>query len=68
MRSLQPPTEDEQFETYKRVIETMEKKGVVTIRTLDVGGDKEIPYLNFKKEENPFWAFGHLGCIRNMRN
>ncbi|WNY64180.1 phosphoenolpyruvate--protein phosphotransferase [Borreliella americana] len=60
MRSLQPPTEDEQFETYKRVIETMEKKGVVTIRTLDVGGDKEIPYLNFKKEENPFLGFRAL--------
>ncbi|WKD00888.1 phosphoenolpyruvate--protein phosphotransferase [Borreliella americana] len=60
MRSLQPPTEDEQFETYKRVIETMEKKGIVTIRTLDVGGDKEIPYLNFKKEENPFLGFRAL--------
>ncbi|PRR00244.1 phosphoenolpyruvate--protein phosphotransferase [Borreliella burgdorferi] len=60
MRSLQPPTEDEQFETYKRVIETMEKKGVVTIRTLDVGGDKEIPYLNFNKEENPFLGFRAL--------
>ncbi|WKC79934.1 phosphoenolpyruvate--protein phosphotransferase [Borreliella tanukii] len=60
MKSLQPPTEDEQFETYKRVIDTMEKKGVVTIRTLDVGGDKEIPYLNFKKEENPFLGFRAL--------
>ncbi|MBB6212673.1 phosphoenolpyruvate--protein phosphotransferase [Borreliella californiensis] len=60
MKSLQPPTEDDQFETYKRVIETMEKKGVVTIRTLDVGGDKEIPYLNFKKEENPFLGFRAL--------
>ncbi|WP_419264607.1 phosphoenolpyruvate--protein phosphotransferase [Borreliella afzelii] len=60
MKSLQPPTEDEQFETYKRVIDTMEKKGVVTIRTLDVGGDKEIPYLNFEKEENPFLGFRAL--------
>ncbi|WP_210380513.1 phosphoenolpyruvate--protein phosphotransferase [Borreliella valaisiana] len=60
MKSLQPPTEDEQFETYKRVVDTMEKKGVVTIRTLDVGGDKEIPYLNFKKEENPFLGFRAL--------
>lgn len=60
MKSLQPPTEDEQFETYKKVIDTMEKKGVVTIRTLDVGGDKEIPYLNFKKEENPFLGFRAL--------
>lgn len=60
MKSLQPPTEDEQFETYKRVVDTMEKKGVVTIRTLDVGGDKEIPYLNFEKEENPFLGFRAL--------
>lgn len=60
MKSLQPPTEDEQFETYKRVIDTMEKKGVVTIRTLDVGGDKEIAYLNFEKEENPFLGFRAL--------
>ncbi len=60
MKSLQPPTEDEQFETYKRIIDTMEKKGVVTIRTLDVGGDKEIPYLNFEKEENPFLGFRAL--------
>nr|WP_267917051.1 phosphoenolpyruvate--protein phosphotransferase [Borreliella garinii] len=60
MKSLQPPTEDEQFETYKRVVDTMEKKGIVTIRTLDVGGDKEIPYLNFEKEENPFLGFRAL--------
>ncbi|EED30299.1 phosphoenolpyruvate--protein phosphotransferase [Borreliella garinii] len=60
MKSLQPPTEDEQFETYKRVVDTMGKKGIVTIRTLDVGGDKEIPYLNFEKEENPFLGFRAL--------
>ncbi|WP_215537251.1 phosphoenolpyruvate--protein phosphotransferase [Borreliella bavariensis] len=60
MKSLQPPTEDEQFETYKRVVDTMEKRGIVTIRTLDVGGDKEIPYLNFEKEENPFLGFRAL--------
>lgn len=60
MKSLQPPTEDEQFETYKRVVDAMEKKGIVTIRTLDVGGDKEIPYLNFEKEENPFLGFRAL--------
>ncbi|WNY65992.1 phosphoenolpyruvate--protein phosphotransferase [Borreliella andersonii] len=68
MRSLQPPTEDEQFETYKRVVETMEKKGVVTIRTLDVGGDKEIPYLNFKKEENPFLGFRALRMYKEYED
>ncbi|WP_447407884.1 putative PEP-binding protein, partial [Staphylococcus aureus] len=38
------PTEDEQFEAYKKVLETMEDKRVV-VRTLDIGGDKELPYL-----------------------
>ncbi|ASQ29320.1 phosphoenolpyruvate--protein phosphotransferase [Borrelia miyamotoi] len=60
MESVKPPTEDEQFEAYKKVIETIEKKGVVTIRTLDVGGDKEIPYFNFPKEDNPFLGYRAL--------
>lgn len=47
------PTEDEQFETYKYVLEKMDGKPVI-IRTLDVGGDKQIPYLNLEKEQNPF--------------
>ena len=60
MESVKPPTEDEQFEAYKRVVETVEKKGVVTIRTLDIGGDKEIPYLHFPKEDNPFLGYRAL--------
>ncbi|AGT27514.1 phosphoenolpyruvate--protein phosphotransferase [Borrelia miyamotoi] len=60
MESVKPPTEDEQFEAYKKVIENIEKKGVVTIRTLDVGGDKEIPYFNFPKEDNPFLGYRAL--------
>ncbi|APR65003.1 phosphoenolpyruvate--protein phosphotransferase [Borrelia anserina] len=60
MESVKPPTEDEQFEAYKRVVETLEKKGVVTIRTLDIGGDKEIPYFNFSKEDNPFLGYRAL--------
>ncbi|UER68030.1 phosphoenolpyruvate--protein phosphotransferase [Borrelia sp. BU AG58] len=60
MESGKPPTEDEQFEAYKKVVETVEKKGVVTIRTLDVGGDKKIPYLNFPKEDNPFLGYRAL--------
>ncbi|QFP41795.1 phosphoenolpyruvate--protein phosphotransferase [Borrelia miyamotoi] len=60
MESVKPPTEDEQFEAYKKVVETIEKKGVVTIRTLDVGGDKEIPYFNFPKEDNPFLGYRAL--------
>lgn len=52
----QVPTEDEQFEAYKKVAETLEGKPVI-IRTLDIGGDKEIPYLGLSKEENPFLGF-----------
>ena len=50
------PTEDEQFEAYKKVATTLEGKPVI-IRTLDIGGDKEIPYLGLGKEENPFLGF-----------
>ncbi|WZL71968.1 phosphoenolpyruvate--protein phosphotransferase [Clostridiaceae bacterium 35-E11] len=46
------PTEEEQFQAYKIVLENMQGRAVV-IRTLDIGGDKEIPYLNLGKELNP---------------
>lgn len=52
----QLPTEDEQFESYKAVLEGMKGKPVV-VRTLDIGGDKELPYLNLPKEMNPFLGF-----------
>ncbi len=48
-----PPTEDEQFQAYKTVLEKFKGKPVI-IRTLDIGGDKQIPYLNLDKELNPF--------------
>ncbi len=48
-----PPTEDEQFEAYKVVLEKFNGKPII-IRTLDIGGDKQIPYLNLDKELNPF--------------
>jgi len=47
------PDENEQFQAYKQVAEGMSGKPVV-IRTLDVGGDKDIPYLDLPKEDNPF--------------
>ena len=50
------PSEDEQFEAYKAVLEGMEGKPVV-VRTLDIGGDKELPYLNLPKEMNPFLGY-----------
>jgi phosphoenolpyruvate-protein phosphotransferase (PTS system enzyme I) len=50
------PSEEEQFEAYKTVLEKMEGKPVV-VRTIDIGGDKELPYLNLPKEMNPFLGF-----------
>ena len=50
------PTEDEQFESYKFVLEKMEGKQVV-IRTLDIGGDKTLPYLPLPEEMNPFLGY-----------
>ena len=52
----QMPTEEEQFEAYKQVLETMDGKRVV-VRTLDIGGDKELPYLNLPEEMNPFLGY-----------
>lgn len=52
----QLPTEDEQFDAYKTVLERMEGKSVV-VRTLDIGGDKELPYLQLPKEMNPFLGY-----------
>lgn len=50
------PTEDEQFEAYKKAAVAMKGKPVI-IRTLDIGGDKEIPYMGLKKDENPFLGY-----------
>jgi len=51
-----PPSEDEQFEAYRKVLDEMKPHPVV-IRTLDAGGDKEVPYLNIPKEDNPFLGY-----------
>ena len=50
------PSEEEQFNSYKAVLEGMDGKPVV-VRTLDIGGDKDLPYLNLPKELNPFLGF-----------
>ncbi|WP_301099060.1 phosphoenolpyruvate-protein phosphotransferase PtsI [Otariodibacter sp.] len=59
------PSEEEQFEAYKEVVEAMEGK-VVILRTMDIGGDKELPYMNFPKEMNPFlgWRAVRIGLTR----
>ncbi len=59
------PTEDEQFEAYKQAAIVLKGKGLI-IRTLDIGGDKEIPYLGLEKEENPFMGFRAIRyCLKN---
>ena len=50
------PTEEEQFEAYKEVAEKMKGQPVI-IRTLDIGGDKDVPYLGLEHEDNPFLGF-----------
>ncbi|MGQ3381023.1 phosphoenolpyruvate--protein phosphotransferase [Priestia endophytica] len=61
------PTEEEQFEAYKTVLECMEGKPVV-VRTLDIGGDKELPYLDLPKEMNPFLGFRAIRLCLKMQD
>ncbi len=56
MGASQLPTEDEQFEAYKKVLQAMEGKSVV-VRTLDIGGDKKLTYLPLDPEMNPFLGY-----------
>lgn len=58
------PTEEEQFLSYKTVLEALNPKPVV-IRTLDVGGDKELPYLKIDKEMNPFLGYRAIRLCLN---
>jgi len=58
-----PPTEDEQFETYRDALAAF-PEGRVVVRTLDIGGDKQVPYLDLPDEENPF--LGERGIRRSL--
>ena len=59
------PTEQEQFEAYKEVAQAMKGKPVI-IRTLDIGGDKDIPYMKMEPEDNPFMGFRAIRyCLEN---
>lgn len=60
------PTEGEQFEAYKKVAVALAGKPVI-IRTLDIGGDKEIPYMNLKKDENPFLGYRAIRFCLNRQ-
>lgn len=59
------PGEEEQFQAYKEIVEAMAGK-LVVLRTMDIGGDKELPYLDLPKEMNPFlgWRAVRIGLVR----
>ncbi len=60
------PDEETQYEAYRQVCETLQGKPVI-IRTLDVGGDKDIPYIHVGEEENPFLGYRAVRyCLRNQ--
>ncbi|MFA7550359.1 MAG: phosphoenolpyruvate--protein phosphotransferase, partial [Sedimentibacter sp.] len=60
------PTEDEQFEQYKEVLVKMGDKPVI-IRTMDIGGDKNVPYIDIPKEMNPFLGYRAIRfCLGNV--
>lgn len=60
------PTEDEQFQAYKAVAEAMGSQAVI-IRTMDIGGDKDLPYMNLPKEENPFLGWRAIRIAMDHR-
>ena len=65
MDAKELPSEDEQFAAYQKVALRMKGHPII-IRTLDVGGDKEIPYMNLQKEDNPFMGFRAIRyCLNN---
>ncbi|WP_417230395.1 phosphoenolpyruvate--protein phosphotransferase [Thermophilibacter sp.] len=65
MGAKELPSEDDQFAAYQKVALRMKNQPVI-IRTLDVGGDKEIPYLNLCQEENPFMGYRAVRyCLNN---
>lgn len=67
MESDKFPTEDHQFEVYKKAAEKL-KDMPLLIRTLDIGGDKELSYFDFPKEENPFLGWRALRICFDMQD
>ncbi|MCI5768015.1 MAG: phosphoenolpyruvate--protein phosphotransferase [Ligilactobacillus ruminis] len=67
MNSNELPTEDEQYEAYKSALEGMSGKQVV-VRTMDIGGDKELPYLPLPEEQNPFLGYRAIRICLNRQD
>ncbi|OBX09232.1 phosphoenolpyruvate-protein phosphotransferase [Gallibacterium salpingitidis] len=62
----QLPTEEEQFQAYKAVVEAMNNR-LVILRTMDIGGDKDLPYMNLPKEMNPFLGWRAIRIALDRR-
>ncbi|MFC0309706.1 phosphoenolpyruvate-protein phosphotransferase PtsI [Gallibacterium trehalosifermentans] len=62
----QLPTEEEQFQAYKAVVEAMQNR-LVILRTMDIGGDKDLPYMNLPKEMNPFLGWRAIRIALDRR-
>ena len=60
------PSEEEQFQAYKEVVEAMNGR-IVVLRTMDIGGDKELPYLDLPKEMNPFLGWRAIRIAMDRR-
>ena len=67
MNSEDFPTENEQFEAYKKVAERLKDKKIV-IRTLDIGGDKDLKYMKLPKEDNPFLGYRAIRIFLDNTN
>ncbi len=65
MENTHFPTEEEQFQVYKRAAVLCQQE--LTIRTLDIGGDKELPYFEFEKEDNPFLGWRAIRISLDMK-
>ena len=60
------PTEEEQFRAYKEVAQAMPDEAII-VRTMDIGGDKDLPYMNLPKEENPFLGWRAIRICLDRR-
>lgn len=65
MENTHFPTEEEQFQVYRQAAELVPQE--LTVRTLDIGGDKELPYFEFEKEENPFLGWRAIRISLEMK-